>query len=122
VGNDLFMTHFSFSQQVTGSDLNTLQRDIDTEVRQLRSEIRQLESSIASTKSSLKHDMVMAEIATNHNMSMAKIATKHDIVMAGYATETSILKFLGFLVLCVVGTLIAVTAIDAIATFIIENR
>jgi len=100
VGNDLFMTHFSFSQQVTGSDLNTLQRDIDTEVRQLRSEIRQLESSIASTKSSLKHD----------------------IVMAGYATETSILKFLGFLVLCVVGSLIAVTAIDAIAAFIIENR
>jgi len=100
VGNDLFMTHFSFSQQVTGSDLNALQRDIDTEVRQLRSEIRQLESSIASAKSSLKHD----------------------IVMAGYATETSILKFLGFLVLCVVGTLIAVTAIDAIATFIIENR
>ena len=100
MGNDLFMTHFSFSQQVTGSDLNTLQRDIDTEVRQLRSEIRQLESSIASTKSSLKHDMVMAD----------------------YATETSILKFLGFLVLCVVGSLIAVTAIDAIVTFIIENQ
>ena len=111
MGNDRFMTYFSFSQQVTGSDLNTLQRDIDTEVRQLRSEIRQLESSIASTKSSLKHDIVMAEIAT-----------KHDIVMAGYATETSILKFLGFLVLCVVGSLIAVTAIDAIVTFIIENR
>ena len=105
------MTHFSFSQQVTGSDLNTLQRDIDTEVRQLRSEIRQLESSIASTKSSLKHDIVMAEIAT-----------KHDIVMAGYATETSILKFLGFLVLCFVVPILSVAAIDVIVTFIIENR
>jgi hypothetical protein len=55
-------------------------------------------------------------------MVMAKIATKHDIVMAGYATETSILKFLGFIVLCVVGSLIAVTAIDVIVTVIIENR
>jgi hypothetical protein len=112
------MTYFSLFQQVTGSDLNTLQRDTETEVRQLKSQIqqlesqmRQLESSIASTKSTLQHEMVMAEIAT-----------KHDIVMAGYATETSILKFLGFLVLCVVGTLIAVIAIDAIVTFIIENR
>jgi hypothetical protein len=42
--------------------------------------------------------------------------------MAGIATEMSILKFLGFLVLCVVGPLIAVTAIAAIVTFIIENR
>ena len=122
MGNDLFMTYFSFSQQITGSDLNTLQRDIDTEVRQLKSEIRQLESSIASTKSSLKHDMVMAEIATNHNMSMAKIATKHDIVMAGYATEMSILKFLGFLVLCFVVPILSVAAIDAIVNFVIENR
>lgn len=109
--NDLFMTYFSFSQQITGSDLNTLQGNIDTEVRELKSQIRQLESSIALTKSSLEHDMVMA-----------KIATKHDIVMAGYATETSILKFLGFIVLCVVGSLIAVTAIDVIVTVIIENR
>ena len=46
VGNDLFMTYFSLFQQVTGSDLNTLQRDIDTEVRQLKSQIQQLESSI----------------------------------------------------------------------------
>ena len=100
MGNDRFMTYFSLFQQVTGSDLNTLKRDIDTEVRELKSQIRQLESSIASTKSSLKHE----------------------IVMAGIATEMSILKFLGFLVLCVVGPLIAVTAIAAIVTFIIENR
>ena len=111
MGNDLFMTYFSFSQQVTGSDLNTLQRDFDTEVRQLKSEIRRLESSITSTEATLQHKMVMAEIGTRHN-----------ITMAGYATEMSILKFMGFLVLCVVGSLIAVTAIDAIATFIIENR
>ena len=105
------MTYFSFSQQVTGSDLNTLQRDFDTEVRQLKSEIRRLESSITSTEATLQHKMVMAEIGTRHN-----------ITMAGYATEMSILKFMGFLVLCVVGSLIVVTAIDAIATFIIENR
>ena len=111
MGKDLFMTYFSFSQQVTGSDLNTLQRDFDTEVRQLKSEIRRLESSIASTESTLQHKMVMAEIGTRHN-----------ITMAGYATEMSILKFMGFLVLCVVGSLIAVTAIDAIVAFIIENR
>ena len=111
MGNDRFMTYFSFSQQVTGSDLNTLQRDFDTEVRQLKLEIRRLESSIASTESTLQHKMVMAEIGTKHN-----------ITMAGYATEMSILKFLGFLVLCVVGSLIAVTAIDAVVTFIIENR
>ena len=111
MGKDLFMTYFSFSQQITGSDLNTLQRDIDTEVRQLKSEIRRLESSITSTEATLQHKMVMAEIGTRHN-----------ITMAGYATEMSILKFMGFLVLCVVGSLIAVTAIDAIATFIIENR
>ena len=111
MGKDLFMTYFSFSQQVTGSDLNTLQRDFDTEVRQLKSEIRRLESSITSTEATLQHKMVMAEIGTRHN-----------ITMAGYATEMSILKFMGFLVLCVVGSLIAVTAIDAIATFIIENR
>jgi sugar-specific transcriptional regulator TrmB len=54
------MTYFSLFQQVTGSDLNTLQRDFDTEVRQLKSEIQQLESLIASTKSSLKYDIVMA--------------------------------------------------------------
>ena len=111
MGKDLFMTYFSFSQQITGSDLNTLQRDFDTEVRQLKSEIRRLESSITSTEATLQHKMVMAEIGTRHN-----------ITMAGYATEMSILKFMGFLVLCVVGSLIAVTAIDAIATFIIENR
>ena len=111
MGKDLFMTYFSFSQQVTGSDLNTLQRDFDAEVRQLKSEIRRLESSITSTEATLQHKMVMAEIGTRHN-----------ITMAGYATEMSILKFMGFLVLCVVGSLIAVTAIDAIATFIIENR
>ena len=100
MSDDLFMTYFSFSQQVTGSDLNTLQRDFDAEVRQLKSEIRRLESSIGSTKSSLKHDMVMA----------------------GYATEMSILKFLGFLVLCFVVPILSVAAIDAIVTFIIENR
>ena len=111
MSNDRSMTYFSFSQQVTGSDLNTLQRDFDTEVRQLKSEIRRLESSITSTEATLQHKMVMAEIGTRHN-----------ITMAGYATEMSILKFMGFLVLCVVGSLIAVTAIDAIATFIIENR
>jgi len=38
LGNDRFMTYFSFSQQVTGSDLNTLQRDFDTEVRQLKAD------------------------------------------------------------------------------------
>ena len=100
MSNDRSMTYFSLFQQVTGSDLNTLQRDFDTEVRQLKSEIRQLESSIASTKSSLKHD----------------------IVMAGYATEMSILKFLGFLVLCFVVPILSVAAIDAIVAFIIENR
>ena len=112
------MTYFSLFQQVTGSDLNTLQRDIDTEVRQLKSQIqqlesqiRQLESSIASTKSTLQHEMVMAEIVTKHN-----------ITMAGYATEMSILKFLGFLVLCFVVPILSVAAIDAIVTFIIENR
>jgi len=105
------MTYFSFGQQVTGSDLNTLQRDIDTEVRQLKSEIRRLESSIASTRSTFQHEMVMAEIGTKHN-----------ITMAGYATEMSVLKFLGFLALCVVGPLIAIPAIDAFVTFVIENR
>ena len=60
MSNDRFMTYFSLFQQVTGSDLNTLQRDFDTEVRQLKSEIQQLESLIASTKSSLKYDIVMA--------------------------------------------------------------
>ena len=105
------MTYFSLFQQVTGSDLNTLQRDIDTEVRQLKSQIRQLESSIASTKSTLQHEMVMAEIGTKHN-----------ITMAGYATEMSILKFLGFLVLCFVVPILSVAAIDAIVAFVIENR
>ena len=105
------MTYFSLFQQVTGSDLNTLQRDIDTEVRQLKSQIRQLESSIASTKSTLQHEMVMAEIGTKHN-----------ITMAGYATEMSSLKFLGFLVLCFVVPILSVAAIDAIVAFVIENR
>ena len=105
------MTYFSLFQQVTGSDLNTLQRDIDTEVRQLKSQIRQLESSIASTKSTLQHEMVMAEIGTKHN-----------ITMAGYATEMSVLKFLGFLVLCFVVPILSVAAIDAIVAFVIENR
>ena len=111
MSNDRFMTYFSLFQQVTGSDLNTLQRDIDTEVRQLKSQIRQLESSIASTKSTLQHEMVMAEIGTKHN-----------ITMAGYATEMSVLKFLGFLVLCFVVPILSVAAIDAIVAFVIENR
>ena len=111
MSNDRFMTYFSFSQQVTGSDLNTLQQDFDTEVRQLKSEIRRLESSIASTESTLQHKMVMAEIGTKHN-----------ITMAGYATEMSILKFLGFLVLCFVVPILSVAAIDAIVNFVIENR
>ena len=44
------MTYFSLFEQVTGSDLNTLQRDFDTEVRQLKSQIQQLESSIQDFK------------------------------------------------------------------------
>lgn len=49
MGNDPFMTYFSFSQQVTGSDLNTLQRDFDTEVRQLKSSIQDFKDKLLFT-------------------------------------------------------------------------
>ena len=55
-------------------------------------------------------------------MVMAEIGTRHNITMAGYATEMSILKFLGFLVLCFVVPILSVAAIDAIVAFVIENR
>ena len=96
MSNDRFMTYFSLFQQVTGSDLNTLQRDFDTEVRQLKSEIRQLESSIASTKSSLKHD----------------------IVMAGYDTKSSIQDFIDKLLFTAAITILGWIYVFLIAYFL----
>lgn len=43
------MTYFSFPQQVTGSDLNMLQRDIDSEVRQLKSSIQDFKDKLLFT-------------------------------------------------------------------------
>jgi len=94
------MTYFSFSQQVTGSDLNTLQRDFDTEVRQLKSEIRRLESSIASTKSSLKHE----------------------IVMAGYDTKSSIQDFIDKLLFTAATTILAWVYVFMIAYLLTHHK
>jgi len=94
------MTYFSLFQQVTGSDLNTLQRDIDIEVRQLKSQIQQLESSIASAKSSLKHD----------------------IVMAGYDTKSSIQDFIDKLLFTAATTILAWVYVFMIAYLLTHHK